>query len=305
MSRSVSRHSWAVTGGCASYHQTVASAIKWGNSDKKVFTKIYFRKVFLGIGPIGALLVLGVLMASPAMPFPWVGHLVLGGGFIAGAVLLAALLAVPDILANRDHITVTGDAITFEAWGDGSRVTLARQEGDLLLVLPGFVYPERRVSRRITQLGTGRTINMSWFLNKSAITRACDRSGWRFGYSPDLAERHLRRWRAWDWRASAYNFIRLHGPFAMPDVPGGRLSLGAAILEEYGAEIIEAAHARSQSHMSCTSFLRHAVRVYLRAVDEQRAYAALAGSAGERATRTAEADRLAAKATETGPVSAR
>ena len=244
-------------------------------------------------------------MASPAMPFPWVGHLVLGGGLIAFAVLLAAQLAVPDILANRDHITVTGDAITFEAWGDGSRVTLSRQEGDLLLVLPGFAYPGWHVSRRITQLGTGRAIGVSWFFRKRAIRRACDRSGWRFGYSPDLAERHLRRWRAWDWRASAYNFITLHGPFAMPDVPGGRLSLGAAILEEYGDQIIEAAHARSQSHMPGTQFLRHAVRVYRRAADEQRIYAALAGSADERATRTAEADRLAAKATETGPASAR
>jgi hypothetical protein len=124
----------------------------------------------------------------------------------------------PDILANRDHITVTGDAITFEAWGDGSRVTLSRQEGDLLLVLPGFAYPGRHVSRRITQLGTGRAIYVSWFLRKRAIRRACDRSGWRFGYSPDPAERHLRRWPAWDWRASAYNFITLHGPFAVPDV---------------------------------------------------------------------------------------
>jgi hypothetical protein len=85
----------------------------------------------------------------------------------------------PDILANRDRITVTGDAITFEAWGDGSRVTLSRQEGDLLLVLPGFAYPGRHVSRRITQLGTGRAINVSWFLRKRAIRRAWDRSGWR------------------------------------------------------------------------------------------------------------------------------
>ncbi len=244
-------------------------------------------------------------MASPAMPFPWVGHLVLGGGLIAFAVLLAAQLAVPDILANRDHITVTGDAITFEARGDGSRVTLSRQEGDLLLVLPGFAYPGRHVSRRITQLGTGRAIDVSWFFRKRAIRRACDRSGWRFGYNPDLAERHLRRWRAWDWRASAYNFITLHGPFAMPDVPGGRLSLGAAILEEYGDQVIEAAHSRSQSHVPGTRFVRHAVRVYRRAADEQRIYAALAGSADERATRTAETDRLAAKATETGPASAR
>jgi hypothetical protein len=282
----------------------VASVIKRGNSDQQVFTKIYFATVFVGIIPIGGCLGLGAFMLSPAVPWSWVWHLVLGGGLIAGAVSLAALLAVPAILANRDHITVTGDAITFEAWSDGSRVTLSRQEGDLLLVLPGFAYPGRCVSRRITQLGTGRAINVSWFFHKRAIRRACERSGWRFGYSPDLAERHLRRWRAWDWRASAYDFIRLHGPFAMPDVPGGRLSLGAAILEGYGDEIIEAAHARFQSHMPDTQFLRHAVRVYRRAADEQRVYAALAGSAGERATRMAEADRLAAKATEVGPVSA-
>ena len=244
-------------------------------------------------------------MASPAMPFPWVGHLVLGGGLIAFAVLLAAQLAVPDILANRDHITVTADAVTFEAWGDGSRVTLSRQEGDLLLVLPGFAYPGRNVSRRITQLGTGRAIDVSWFFRKRAIRQACDQSGWRFGYDPDLAERHLRRWRAWGWRASAYNFITLHGPFAMSDVPGGRLSLGAAILEEYGDQIIEAAHARPQSRMHRTQLLRHAVRVYRRAADEQRSYAALAGPADERATRTAEANRLAAKATQTGPAGAR
>lgn len=283
----------------------VPSVIKRGNPDQQAFTKTYFPRVFLGIVPIGALLGLGAFMLSPAMPFPLVGHLVLGGGLTAFAVSLAALLAVPDILANRDHITVTGGAITFEAWSDGSRVTLSRQEGDLLLVLPGFAYPERHVSRRVTQLGTGRTINVSWFLRKRAIRRACERSGWRFGYSLDLAERHLRRWRAWDWRASAYNFIKLHGPFAMPDVPGGPLSLGAAILEEYGDEIIEAAHARSQSHLPGTRFLRHAVRVYRRAADEQRTYATLADSTGERATRTAEADRLAAKATEAGPASAR
>ena len=281
----------------------VASVIKRGNSDQQVFTKIYFATVFVGIVPIVACLGLGAFMVSPAAPFPWVGHLVLGGGFIAGAVLLSALLAVPAILANRDHITVTGDAITFEAWGDGSRVTLSRQDGDLLLVLPGFAYPGRRVGRRITQLGTGRAINVSWFLRKRAIRRACERSGWRFGYRLDLAERHLRCWRAWDWRASAYDFIRLNGPFSMPDVPGSRLSLGAAICEEYGDKIIEATHARFQSHMPGTRFLRHAVRVYRRAADEQRIYAALAGSAGERATRAAEADRLTAKATEAGPVS--
>lgn len=244
-------------------------------------------------------------MASPAMPFPWVGHLVLGGGLIAFAVLLAALLAVPDILANRDHMTVTGDAITFEAWGDGSRVTLSREEGDLLLVVPGFAYPGVNVSRCVTQLGTGRAIDVSWFFRKRAIRRACEQSGWRFGCNPDLAERHLRRWRAWDWRASAFNFITLYGPFAIPDVPGGRLSLGAAILEEYGDQIIDAAHARSQSHMPRTRLLRHAVRVYRRAADEQRIYAALAGSADERATRTAETSRLVAKATKTGPASAR
>ena len=282
----------------------VAKVIKRGNSDQQVFTKIYFARVFVGIVPIMACLGLGAYMLSPAVPWPWVGHLTLGGGFIAGAVSLAALLAVPDILANRDRITVTGDAITFEAWSDGSRVTLSRHEGDLLLVLPGFAYPGRCVSRRIAQLGTGRSITVSWFLRKRAIRRACDRSGWRFGYRLDLAERQLRRWRAWGWRASAYNFIVLHGPFAMPDVPGGRLSLGAAILEEYGDEIVEAAHARFESHLPDIQFLRHAVRVYRRAADEQRIYATLADSTGERATRTAEADRLATKASKAGPVSA-
>jgi hypothetical protein len=51
-------------------------------------------------------------------------------------------------------------------------------------------------------------------------------------------------------------------------VPGGRLSLGAAVLEEYGDEVIEAAHARLQSHVPGTRLQRHAVRVYRRAPDE-------------------------------------
>ena len=86
------------------YDHVVAKVIKRGNSDQQVFTKIYFARVFVGIVPIMACLGLGAYMLSPAVPWPWVGHLTLGGGFIAGAFSLAALLAVPDILANRDRI---------------------------------------------------------------------------------------------------------------------------------------------------------------------------------------------------------
>jgi len=280
-----------------------AHGIKGENTGAHVFTRILFVRIWAVIMPVALCLVVGAVLLSPAMSGSWLDHLTFGGGFIVGAVLVAALAVVPDILANRDHITVTGDAITFEDWADGSRVTMAHAEGDLLLVVPGYVDGRQSNGRRLTQLGTGRTIGVSWFFPKRAIWRACERSGWRFGYDPDLAERHLRRWRAWGWRASASSFIGLHGPFTMPDDPGGRLSLGAAILEEYGDWIIEAAREVAPSHVLVPAAGRDAARAYRRAASEQRAYAALPVTASERATRTAEADRLAARATEVGPPS--
>jgi hypothetical protein len=295
----------------------VASLVKRKNPGTRVFTKIYFVKVGAVIVPIALCLGVGAVFLTPVLTAPPAVHLALGGGLIAFAVLLTAVVVVPDILKNRDHLTVTGDAITFEAWRDGSRVTLPRAEGNLLLVLPGFSDRGRFFGRRLTQLGTGRMITVSWFFPKRAIRRTCERSGWRFGYDPVLAERHLRRWRAWNWRMYASNFIGLHGPFTMQADPDGHLSLGAAILEEYGDEIIEALDGTPKSVRVTRHRLRKAAEVvYLRAASEQRAYAALADSAGsagsaesagsadERATRTAEADRLADTAAEVAPASA-
>jgi len=282
----------------------VASLVKRKNPGTQVFTKIYFVKIWAAIVPVAAGLGVGVAALTPAISAPWVGHLALGGGFIAFAVLLSAAVVVPDILKNRDHLTVASDAITFEAWRDGARVTLPRPEGGLLLFLPGFSDRGRSIGRRLTQLGTGRTITVSWFFPKRAIRRTCERSGWRFGYDPNLAEQHLRRWRAWNWRRSASNFIGLYGPFTTPADPGGQLSLGAAILAEYGDEIIAALDETPQSVHATRHRLRAAAKgVYLRAAGEQRAYAALAASADERATRTAEADRLAATAADVAPAS--
>ncbi len=114
---------------------------------------------------------------------------------------------------------------------------------------------------------------------------------------------------------SAFNFIRLYGPFTMQADPGGHLSLGAAILAEYGDEIIEALDGTPKSVRVTRHRLRQAAKVvYLRAASEQRAYAALAEadaaesaesaeSADERAIRTAEADRLADTAAEVAPAS--
>lgn len=282
----------------------MASSVKRKNPGTQVFTKIYFVKIWAVIVPVAACLGVGAVSLTPVITEPWAGHLALGGGFIAFAVLLTAVVVVPDILKNRDHLTVTRDAITFEAWRDETRVTLPREEGGLLLALPGFSDRGRSIGRRLTQLGTGRTITVSWFFPKHAIKRTCERSGWRFGYDPDLAERHLRRWRAWNWRMSAFNFIRLYGPFTMQADPGDHRSLGAAILAEYGDEIIEALDGTPKSVRVTRHRLRYAAKVvYLRAASEQRAYAALAESADERATRTAEADRLADTAAEVAPAS--
>jgi hypothetical protein len=290
--------------------------VKQENPGTRVFTRIYFVKIRTVIVPVAASLGAGVVWLTPMLTAPPAVHLALGGGFIAFAVLLTAVVVGPGILKNRDHLTVTGEAITFEAWRDGTRVTLPRAEGDLLLFLPGFSDRGRSIGRRLTQLGTGRTITVSWFFPKHAIRRTCERSGWRFGYDQDLAERHLRRWRAWKWQMSAFNFIRLYGPFTMQADPGGHLSLGAAILAEYGDEIIEALDGTPQSVRVTRHRLRKAAEVvYLRAASEQRAYAALAepaasaesahsaDSADEHAIRTAEADRLADTAAEVAPAS--
>ena len=190
---------------------------------------------------------------------------------------------MPDILKNRDHLMVTRDAITFEAWRDGSRVTLPRAEGNLLLVLPGFSDRGRSIGRRLTQLGTGRTITVSWFFPKRAIRRTCERSGWRFGATPDLAERHLRA-----------GGPRTHGGSRRPPVAWRGDSAGLEALDGTPKSVRVTRHR-----------LRKAAKVvYLRAAGEQRAYAALPGSAGERAIRTAEADRLADTAAEVAPASA-
>jgi len=274
----------------------VASTTKHDNPRTYSFTRIYLRRPTTEIIQYAWLLGLSAAILAPLLRLPWMDRLSFGGIFIAFTIFMITIQLVPQVLKNRDHLTVNPDAITFEDWGDRSRVTLSRQDGDLLLVIPGYSDRGQRMNSRLIQLGTGHGIGVSWFFPQRAIRRACEQSGWRFGYDPDLAQLHLRHWRAKGQLAPAANLVRLYGPFTVPADPGGHLSLGAVISAEYGDKIMEVARKAVQSHRSDSRPRREAARVYGRAATEQRAFADLADSADERATRTAEADRLAAKA---------
>jgi hypothetical protein len=79
-----------------------------------------------------------------------------------------------------------------------------------------------------------------WHFPRGAVRRACNRRGWRFGYDPDLGERQLRIWRDRGsrdrgWLTYAASLVVARGPVNVAADPGGHVSLGAAILDEYAA----------------------------------------------------------------------
>ena len=188
-------------------------------------------------------------------------------------------------LANRrrKRIEVTRDAISYRHWSGRVDFTLSRQRGDDLRIIPrlrdhGFVAADR-----LTIVGSGDIMNLFGF-SPRAVKRACEAGGWRFGNgTPDQAARDLRRWHEEGRVVEAAQLVDLFGPYDVDAGAEATVSLGAAVLEAYAAEL--------------SGIDRGAARAaYLRAAEAQRSYAAFATSGGEGTARMAEADRLTAKA---------
>jgi hypothetical protein len=183
------------------------------------------------------------------LPNTFIFFLSPGKGGLAIGIVMATLavsvlsaffgLAIREALRHRDRITVTSEAVTFRRWGDGRETTFRREDGDLLLVIPKDFQYASAIDLLLTQLGTGKSIGL-WHFPRGAVRRACNRRGWRFGYDPDLGERQLRIWRDRGsrdrgWLTYAASLVVARGPVNVAADPGGHVSLGAAILDEYAA----------------------------------------------------------------------
>jgi hypothetical protein len=238
------------------------------------------------------LAVSGIALAVILLPDPIPFFLSHGKGHLIPAFLLTAIVvfllsvysgvALREALRHRNRIAVTGEAITFRAWSDGRETTFRRADGDRLLVFPRYIDSRQPKDVLLTQLGTGRVMGLFQF-PQGAVRRACNRRGWTFGYDPTLGEKQLRLWRAWGsgdwvWLRYAVSLIGSYGPVDVAAEQGGYRSLGAVILGEYATGLPEGD--------------RRAARAYRLAGDDQRSFAALAGSAEENAARLTDARRV-------------
>jgi hypothetical protein len=253
------------------------------------------------------------LFAIPFVPCTFIFFLFPESGGVTTGILMSVLsvamlslvigVAASEALKHRNRLTVTSEAIIFVRWSDGRETTLRRRDGDRLLIIPsalGAVLPRNRL---LTQLGTGRGIGLDGF-SRSVVRRACERHSWSFDYDPVLGERHLRLWRDWGsrdwyWLRYAASLVAACGHADVAAEPGGHVSLGAAILEEYTAGCLPQGDQGDQHFQARTarnSAYWNAAQGYRFAADAQRSFARLATSPEENAARLTEADKFQAKA---------
>ncbi len=246
----------------------------------------------------------GIVLAISLLAGAFTFFISPGSDRLLDSIVMAALFAfglsvacrraVPSVWRNRDRITVTGDAVAFQRWSDGRETTLQRKDGDLLLTFPRFFDRERYTSVLLAQLGTGQVVALTGF-PRGAVRRACRRRGWRFGYDPVRGERDLRLWldrgaRDWEWLRIAASLVDNYGPVDVAAKPGGRMSLGAAILSGYAAGLPPDYPGQGDAYGL------GAVSIYCLAAAAQRSFAALAPTPEEKAARLAEAGELQALA---------
>jgi hypothetical protein len=231
-------------------------------------------------GSLTALWVVALAASESAQPTT-VGRVeagVLFGIFIA--LSAGGWLAVN---ASRRQLEIGRDAIVTRPGRKGQPVTLGRDEGDTLRLLPKFKMLGEARPSRLFFLGRGGFIVLRNF-RLDEVRSACEAQGWRFDGDPSLAVRDVQHWLNLGRPAEAARLSEVFGPFPAAAADGeARTGLDAAVLEDFGDKIARKARANARE-------------AYRRAVAAQRAFAGCAASPAEAGARMAEAGRIEGKA---------
>jgi len=192
---------------------------------------------------------------------------------------------------GRDRLRITPDAISLvrgrgrgRGLGRGGPfVTLTRERGTDLRLIPALRDPGTETGPRLALVGSGEAITLYGF-RFDAVRRGCTAAGWRFGNgTPEQAARDLRELLDSGQLAEAAQLVDVFGPCDWPASADGTTSLSALVLERYADDLWRRDTPAARA-------------AYLRAAAAQRSFAAYASSGGEGSARMAEAGRLAAKA---------
>jgi hypothetical protein len=211
-------------------------------------------------------------------------------GVVFGVLILLSIGGWFGLNRNRRRLEVGRDAIVSRpAAKNKPPLTLTRDDGDTLRILPKFKLYGRVRQPRLLFLGRGGFILLDGFpleggFPLDGVRRACEAQGWRFDGDPSLAVRDVQSWLHRGHSVEAVQLLELFGPFPSAAADGEpHAGLVAAVFEDVGDKLIRGT--RSSAHDA-----------YRRAAGAQRAFAGYASSGGESAARMAEADRIGGKA---------
>ena len=200
------------------------------------------------------------------------------GLFIAGT---AGIWVAVDRGGRR--LEVGRDAIATRSGTKGKPFTLTRRAGGTLRILPQFTLLGATRAARLVFLGTGGSLSLRGF-PLDVVRDVCEEQGWRFDGDPALAVADVQGWLHEGLSAEAARLVEVFGPF-----PGAasddeaHTSLEAAVFEDLGDKLSRGSRANARA-------------AFRRAAAAQRAFAAFADSADDRAGRLAQADRIDGKA---------
>ncbi len=121
---------------------------------------------------------------------------------------------------GRDRLEITPDAISLRhGRGGGPSITLTREQGTDLRLIPALRDHGVSVGPRLTVVGSGQDITIYGF-SADAVRQGCTAAGWRFGNgTPEEAARDLRDLREDGRQAEAAQLIELFGAATGPSTP--------------------------------------------------------------------------------------
>lgn len=200
------------------------------------------------------------------------------GLFIAGTV--GTWLGVA---RGGRRLEVGRDAIATRPGAKGKPFTLPRSAGGTLRILPQFTLLGATRGARLVFLGTGGSLSLRG-LPLDKVRDACEAQGWRFDGDTALVVKDVQGWLHGGLSAEAGRLIEVFGPFPSAAADDeAHTSLEAAVFEDLGDKLSRTSRANARA-------------AFRRAAAAQRAFADLADSAGERADRLAQANRIDGKA---------
>lgn len=113
---------------------------------------------------------------------------------------------------GRDRLEISPDAISLRhGRGGGPSITLTREQGTDLRLIPALRDHGVTAGPRLTVVGSGQDITIYGF-SADAVRQGCTAAGWRFGNgTPEEAARDLRSLRDEGRQAEAAQLIALFG----------------------------------------------------------------------------------------------